>query len=77
MLTEKQYKLLLIIDDYKKTKGYSPSCRELQVLMEMKSTSGIIPLLCALEERKFIKRLKNRARAIDILKMPEVDNGDS
>jgi repressor LexA len=71
MLTAKQRELLLFIDDRLKGDGVSPSFDEMREALELKSKSGVHRLLSALEERGFIRRLPNRARALEVLKLPE------
>src|SRR6478672_12492560 len=72
MLTAKQHELLLFIDDRLKDSGVSPSFDEMREALELKSKSGVHRLISALEERGFIRRLPNRARALEVLKLPEV-----
>ena len=71
MLTTKQKQLLLYIDDRIKTDGVSPSFDEMKDALNLASKSGIHRLIKALEERGFIRRLPNRARALEVVKMPE------
>jgi repressor LexA len=71
MLTAKQRELLLLIDDRLKTGGISPSFDEMRDALGLKSKSGVHRLISALEERGFIRRLPNRARALEVLKTPE------
>ena len=71
MLTRKQHELLCYINDHLSKTGVSPSFEEMKDALELKSKSGVHRLISALEERGFIRRLPNRARALDILKMPE------
>jgi len=71
MLTAKQRELLLLIDDRLKTGGISPSFDEMRDALGLKSKSGVHRLISALEERGFIRRLPNRARALEVLKVPE------
>jgi repressor LexA len=71
MLTAKQRELLLFIDDRLKDDGVSPSFDEMREALELKSKSGVHRLISALEERGFIRRLPNRARALEVLKLPE------
>ena len=71
MLTAKQRELLLLIDDRLKTGGISPSFDEMRDALGLKSKSGVHRLISALEERGFIRRLPNRARALEVLKLPE------
>lgn len=72
MLTAKQRELLLFIDRRLKQGGISPSFDEMRDALDLKSKSGVHRLISALEERGFIRRLPNRARALEIVKMPEV-----
>ncbi|VAW01563.1 SOS-response repressor and protease LexA [hydrothermal vent metagenome] len=71
MLTIKQHELLCFIDDRLKETGVSPSFEEMKDALGLKSKSGIHRLISALEERDFIRRLPNRARALEVLKLPE------
>jgi repressor LexA len=71
MLTAKQRELLLFIDDRLKDKGISPSFDEMREALDLKSKSGVHRLISALEERGFIRRLANRARALEVVKLPE------
>lgn len=71
MLTAKQHELLLFIDDRLKDRGISPSFDEMREALDLKSKSGVHRLISALEERGFIHRLANRARALEVLKLPE------
>ena len=72
MLTVKQRELLLFIDSRLKASGVSPSFDEMREALELKSKSGVHRLISALEERQFIRRLPNRARALEVLRMPEL-----
>src|SRR6476469_7117699 len=72
MLTAKQRELLLLIDSRLKETGISPSFDEMREALELKSKSGVHRLISALEERGFIRRLPNRARALEVMKLPEV-----
>jgi repressor LexA len=72
MLTAKQRELLLFIDKRLKESGISPSFDEMREALELKSKSGVHRLISALEERGFIRRLPNRARALEVLKLPEM-----
>ena len=72
MLTAKQRELLQFIHDRLKRSGVSPSFDEMREALDLKSKSGVHRLISALEERGFIRRLPNRARALEVLKMPEV-----
>ncbi|HEX8842235.1 MAG TPA: transcriptional repressor LexA [Sphingomicrobium sp.] len=71
MLTAKQRELLLFIDSRLKESGISPSFDEMREALDLKSKSGVHRLISALEERGFIRRLPNRARALEVMKMPE------
>jgi repressor LexA len=71
MLTAKQRELLLFIDDRLNDSGISPSFDEMREALDLKSKSGVHRLISALEERGFIRRLPNRARALEVLKLPE------
>jgi repressor LexA len=73
MLTAKQRELLIFIDDRLKEDGVSPSFDEMREALDLKSKSGVHRLISALEERGFIRRLPNRARALEILKLPETN----
>ena len=71
MLTAKQRELLQFIHDRLKRDGVSPSFDEMREALDLKSKSGVHRLVSALEERQFIRRLPNRARALEVVKMPE------
>jgi repressor LexA len=71
MLTAKQRELLLFIDDRLKQDGVSPSFDEMREALDLKSKSGVHRLISALAERGFIRRLPNRARALEVVKLPE------
>ena len=71
MLTAKQHELLHFIQERLDTSGISPSFEEMKEALGLKSKSGIHRLISALEERGFLRRLPNRARALEVLKMPE------
>jgi repressor LexA len=72
MLTRKQHDLLVYIDKRLADTGISPSFEEMKDALDLKSKSGVHRLISALEERGFIRRLANRARALEVLKMPEM-----
>ena len=72
MLTAKQRELLLFIDSRLKDGGISPSFDEMREALDLKSKSGVHRLISALEERGFIRRLPNRARALEVTKLPDV-----
>jgi len=71
MLTKKQKNLLLFINKKIRSSGVSPSYEEMKNSLNLKSKSGIHRLISALEERGFIKRLAHKARALEVLKLPE------
>ena len=74
MLTAKQHELLLFINQRLDESGISPSFEEMKEALDLKSKSGVHRLIGALEERGFIRRLANRARALEVMKMPEGGN---
>ena len=71
MLTKKQKTLLIYINKKIRSSGVSPSYEEMKVSLGLKSKSGIHRLITALEERGFIRRLAHKARALEVLKLPE------
>jgi len=71
MLTKKQRNLLLFINKKIRSTGVSPSYEEMKMSLNLKSKSGIHRLISALEERGFIKRLAHKARALEVVKLPE------
>ncbi|MCE7027774.1 transcriptional repressor LexA [Jiella avicenniae] len=71
MLTRKQHDLLLFIHERLKESGVPPSFDEMKDALDLRSKSGIHRLITALEERGFIRRLPNRARALEVLKLPD------
>jgi repressor LexA len=71
MLTRKQFELLRFIHERLKESGIPPSFDEMKDALDLRSKSGIHRLITALEERGFIRRLPNRARAIEVIKLPE------
>jgi repressor LexA len=73
MLTAKQHELLMFIHNRLGRTGVSPSFDEMREALDLKSKSGVHRLISALEERKFIRRLPNRARALEVLKIPETN----
>jgi repressor LexA len=75
MLTRKQHELLLYIDARLNETGISPSFEEMKEALDLKSKSGVHRLISALVERGFIRRLPNRARALEVLKIPEASKG--
>jgi len=81
MLTRKQHELLVYIDRHLKQTGFSPSFEEMKDALALRSKSGIHRLISALEERGFIGRRHHRARALEVLRLPETSataepNGD-
>ena len=71
MLTSKQYELLRFIHERLKESGVPPSFEEMKEALNLRSKSGIHRLITALEERGFIRRLPNRARALEVIRLPE------
>jgi repressor LexA len=71
MLTRKQHELLMFIDKRLRETGISPSFDEMKEALDLKSKSGIHRLITGLEERGFIRRLAHRARALEVLRLPE------
>ena len=71
MLTKKQHELLIFINERISETGVSPSFDEMKEALDLRSKSGIHRLITALEERGFLRRLPHRARALEILKLPE------
>ena len=71
MLTRKQYELLVYIDRHLKQTGISPSFEEMKDALNLKSKSGIHRLISALEERGYLARRHHRARALDVLRLPD------
>ena len=71
MLTKKQKNLLLFINKKLRASGISPSYEEMKEALNLKSKSGIHRLISALEERGFIRRLAHKARALEVIKLPE------
>lgn len=74
MLTKKQHELLMFIHERMKESGIPPSFDEMKDALDLASKSGIHRLITALEERGFIRRLPNRARALEVLKLPDSMN---
>lgn len=74
MLTRKQHELLMFIHERMKESGIPPSFDEMKIALDLKSKSGIHRLITALEERGFIRRLPNRARALEVVKLPDSMN---
>ncbi len=75
MLTRKQQQLLMFINDRLEKDGVSPSFEEMKEALGLKSKSGIHRLIIALEERGFLRRLPHRARALEVMKLPESASG--
>ena len=71
MLTRKQHELLCYIHDRLAESGVSPSFEEMKEALDLKSKSGVHRLISALEERGFLRRLPNRARALEVIRQPE------
>jgi repressor LexA len=71
MLTRKQYDLLMFLNDRIQRDGVSPSFDEMKDALDLRSKSGIHRLISALEERGFIRRLAHRARAIEVVRLPD------
>ena len=71
MLTKKQHELLMFIHERIRETGVSPSFDEMKEALDLASKSGIHRLITALEERGFIRRLAHRARALEVVKLPE------
>ncbi|MBP0445710.1 transcriptional repressor LexA [Roseomonas sp. SSH11] len=71
MLTRKQHELLIFIDKHLRNTGFSPSFEEMKEALNLKSKSGIHRLITALEERGFLKRRAHRARALEVLRLPD------
>ena len=76
MLTRKQYELLVFIDRRLRESGVSPSFDEMKEALGLASKSGIHRLISGLEERGFIRRLPHRARALEVLRLPENQGGE-
>ena len=72
MLTAKQHELLNFIHERLAKTGVSPRFDEMREALDLKSKSGVHRLISALEERQFIRRLPNRARALEVVRMPDV-----
>jgi repressor LexA len=77
MLTRKQHELLRFIHERLRETGVPPSFDEMKDALDLKSKSGIHRLITALEERGFIRRLPNRARALEVIRLPESTTGGS
>jgi repressor LexA len=75
MLTRKQHELLTFIDRHLRETGFSPSFEEMKEALQLRSKSGIHRLISALEERGFLKRRHHRARALEVVRMPNEAGG--
>src|SRR5665213_270482 len=71
MLTKKQYELLMYIHQRVRESGVPPSFDEMKDALDLRSKSGIHRLITALEERGYIRRLEKRARALEVVRLPE------
>jgi repressor LexA len=71
VLTRKQHELLIFIDRHLRTTGFSPSFEEMKEALKLKSKSGIHRLITALEERGFLNRRAHRARALEVIRLPD------
>ncbi len=76
MLTRKQHELVCFINDRLAETGVSPSFEEMKEALDLKSKSGVHRLISALEERGYIRRLPNRARALEVLRTPDRVDAD-
>ncbi len=72
MLTRKQHELLVFIDGHLRQTGFSPSFEEMKEALRLRSKSGIHRLITALEERGFLRRRAHRARALEVVRLPEM-----
>ena len=72
MLTRKQHELLMFIDRHLKATGFSPSFEEMKEALSLRSKSGIHRLISALEERGFLRRHHHRARALEVVRLPDM-----
>lgn len=77
MLTPKQLNLLIYIDEFIKEHGHSPSFEEMKEAVGLRSKSGIHALINSLEERGFIRKLAHKARALEVLKLPNTETNIS
>ena len=71
MLIRKQHELLIYIDHHLRKTGFSPSFEEMKQALKLRSKSGIHRLISALEERGFLRRRHHRARALEVVRLPE------
>lgn len=76
MLTRKQHELLSFIDAHLKSTGFSPSFEEMKEALQLRSKSGIHRLISALEERGFLRRRHHRARALEVVRLPNENGRD-
>jgi repressor LexA len=76
MLTRKQHELLVFIDRHLRETGFSPSFEEMKEALSLRSKSGIHRLISALEERGFLRRKHHRARALEVVRMPDTRPAD-
>jgi repressor LexA len=76
MLTRKQHELLIYVDNHLRATGFSPSFEEMKEALSLRSKSGIHRLISALEERGFLRRHHHRARALEVLRLPEKNAED-
>ena len=74
MLTRKQHELLIYVDNHLRTTGFSPSFEEMKDALNLRSKSGIHRLISALEERGFLRRHHHRARALEVVRLPDMMN---
>jgi repressor LexA len=72
MLTRKQHELLIYVDSHLRATGFSPSFEEMKDALNLRSKSGIHRLISALEERGFLRRHHHRARALEVVRMPDM-----
>lgn len=77
MLTRKQHELLVFIDGHLRRTGFSPSFEEMKEALNLRSKSGIHRLITALEERGFLNRRAHRARALEVVRLPEMAGADA
>ncbi len=77
MLTKKQFELLMFIHERMRETGIAPSFDEMKAALDLRSKSGIHRLINALEERGFIRRMAHRARAIEVIRLPEAAGATS
>lgn len=73
MLTPKQHKLLIFIEEFTKEHGHSPSFEEMRLAVGLRSKSGVHALVNSLEERGYIRKMAHRARALEVIKVPAME----